>query len=121
MNINFTKSAIKFIDEALEKNKESLEDIALAIYTRRSIGWGGVKISTAISLIRAEMEEIQKEFQEIDKYKNGSSAELPILIDEKSRQLLSYHDTITVDAFGWGYFRKLGIRNSPVYYGSGSC
>ena len=38
MKINFTNSANKFIDDALKKNKESLDDIALAIYTRRSIG-----------------------------------------------------------------------------------
>ncbi len=38
MKINFTNSANKFINETLEKNKESLDDVALAIYTRRSIG-----------------------------------------------------------------------------------
>lgn len=118
MKINFTNSANKFIDDALKKNKDSLDDVALAIYTRRSIGWGGVKISVNISLIRAPMEEIRNEFQVIGKYRNGNSVELPILIDQKSKDLLSHHDTITVEAFGWGYFKKLGIRNTPVRYGS---
>ncbi len=77
-----------------------------------------MKISVNIGLIRAPMEEIKDEFQVIDQYRNGNNIELPILIDQKSKDLLSYHDKIMVEAIGWGYFKKLAIRNTPVSYGS---
>jgi len=38
MNINITNSAKNFIDESLKKAKGTLDGIALAIYTIRSIG-----------------------------------------------------------------------------------
>jgi len=66
-------------------------------------------------------EEIKDRFQEIDKFKNGKNLEIPVLIDEQSKEMLAKLDPITIDTFGWSYFRKLGIRDRPVRYLRGSC
>ena len=120
MKVDFTNSAKLYIDESLEKCSGSTESVALAIYAIRSVGWGATKITVNVDLIQLN-DEIKARFQEIDKFKNGSNLELPVLIDEKATQMLSHHKEITIDAFGWSFFRKLGIVDRPVKYLRGQC
>jgi len=66
-------------------------------------------------------DEIKARFQEVHKFKNGSNMEIPVIIDDHSTEMLEKIDPIVIDAFGWSYFKKLGIKNRPVRYIGGSC
>lgn len=74
-----------------------------------------------VNLIPIKSDDLPDQFQQTGTYNDGKNIEIPILIDQKSKEMLSDSDEITIDMFGWSYFKKLGIRNSSLQNLPGSC